>query len=160
MHELHVTTRVVVYDHLSELSEADQQLLKAAKEALDKSYAPYSGFNVGAAAILENGEIISGANQENAAYPMCLCAERVTLSAIESMFPNATVKAMAITVRNIKHAITEPAAPCGSCRQSLSEKEDRQKASIRILLQGDTGPIYEIASGKDLLPLGFSGAFL
>ncbi len=158
--KLEIKTLIEVYQQIDELPNADAQLLREAVEALNKSYAPYSGFEVGAAALLEDGTIISGANQENAAYPMCLCAEQVCLAAVRSEQPKATVVAMAITVRNASNAVRQPTAPCGSCRQVLSETEDRQKRPVRLILQGESGDIYIIHSAKDLLPLSFDQSFL
>lgn len=149
------------FSFVDELSTEDAQLLEAAKAALQLSYSPYSEFRVGAAVLLENGAIVSGANQENAAYPMCLCAEQVALAAVASQYPGVVVKKMAITVTT-KHAeINQPASPCGSCRQVICEKEDRQAgAPIEIILQGETGDIYKLNSGRDLLPFAFDGGFL
>ncbi|MEL6831431.1 MAG: cytidine deaminase [Bacteroidota bacterium] len=145
---------------LEELSTAQQVLLQAAVEALDKAYAPYSNFHVGAAVRLNTGEILNGANFENAAYPMCLCAERSTLASAVSNYPNSVVEAMAITVRNPEKPIDQPAAPCGACRQVLVEAEGRQSADIEILMRGESGPIYVLSNAKLLLPFYFSGSFL
>lgn len=149
-----------VYSNTEELPEDHKELLNAAQKALDKAYAPYSKFQVGAAVRLDNGEILSGANFENAAYPMCLCAERTTLATVVSTQPEAVVKQMAIRVRNPERPVQEPAAPCGACRQVLVETEGRQQADIQILLQGETGPVYVLSSAKMLLPLYFDGSFL
>ncbi|MCI4651223.1 cytidine deaminase [Phaeodactylibacter sp.] len=153
-------TNIRIYDSADELSEADQTLLRAASQAMDLAYAPYSNFKVGAAVRLTNGTIVQGANQENAAYPMCLCAERVALGNASLNHPNEKLKTLAIRVRNEKKAIPEPAAPCGSCRQAISEMEDRQQQPIRILMQGDDAMVYEVESGQALLPLGFNRHFL
>ena len=148
------------YHDEQELSPEQQALIQEATKALDKAYAPYSNFHVGAAVRLDNGEVLSGANFENAAYPMCLCAERTTLAAAVSTHPDSVVKAMAITVRNPEKAIEQPAAPCGACRQVLVEAESRQSADIEILLKGETGPIYVLSNAKILLPFYFDGSFL
>lgn len=153
-------TNIRIYDTVEELSAADQTLLQAAGQAMDLAYAPYSNFRVGAAAQLSNGAIVRGANQENAAYPMCLCAERVALGNASLNYPEQKLEALAIRVRNENKAIPEPAAPCGSCRQAISEMEDRQQQPIRILMQGDGPTVYEIESGQALLPLGFNRHFL
>ena len=158
--QLEIKTLITVYQNMEELPEMDALLLREAGKALDKSYAPYSQFEVGAAAKLEDGTIISGANQENAAYPMCLCAEQVCLAAVRSAQPKATVVAMAITVRNDANPVGQPAAPCGSCRQVLSETEDRQKKPVRLILRGESGTIYVVNTAKDLLPLSFDQSFL
>lgn len=153
-------TNIRIYDSADELSEADQTLLKAAARAMDLAYAPYSNFKVGAAVRLADGAIVIGSNQENAAYPMCLCAERVALGNASLNHPTEKLQTLAIRVRNEKKAIPEPAAPCGSCRQAISEMEDRQQQPIRILMQGDDDLVYEVESGQALLPLGFNRHFL
>ncbi len=158
--KLEIKTLIEVHQHIEDLQERDAQLLMEAKAALIKSYSPYSGFQVGAAVLLKDGTIISGANQENAAYPMCLCAEQVCLAAVRSAQPKATILTMAITVQNVHNPVHQPAAPCGACRQVLSETEDRQKSPVRLILQGENGAIYIINSAKDLLPLSFNQSFL
>ncbi|KGE86694.1 MAG: cytidine deaminase [Phaeodactylibacter xiamenensis] len=153
-------TNIRIYDSVDELSAADQTLLQSAGQAMDLAYAPYSNFKVGAAAQLSNGTIVQGANQENAAYPMCLCAERVALGNASLNYPEQKLEVIAIRVRNENKAVPEPAAPCGSCRQAISEMEDRQQQPIRILMQGDDSTVYEVESGQALLPVGFNRDFL
>lgn len=160
MKRINVGTTVLAYDSSEELSDQDKLLMDEAVAATKKSYAPYSRFFVSAAAILDNGEILSGANQENAAYSLCLCAEMVLLSAISSTYPNAKIKTMAITVKSEKHVIDTPISPCGACRQTLFEFEMRQKEPIRLLLMGEVGPVYELGAVKDILPLSFDGSVL
>lgn len=142
------------------LPAPQQQLLQAAQEALDKAYAPYSNFHVGAAVLLDNGAVLSGANFENAAYPMCLCAERSTLATAISTYPDAKVLEIAIRVRNAKSPVTTPAAPCGACRQVMVEVEHRQQHDMKVLLQGESGPVYAMETAKVLLPFYFDGSFL
>ncbi|GJM31980.1 MAG: cytidine deaminase [Saprospiraceae bacterium] len=158
--KLKINTLIEVYEDPANLIKQDFNLLVAAKEALVKSYAPYSGFQVAAAAILEDGTVISGANQENAAYPMCLCAEQVCLAAVRSVQPQGKIVAMAITVHNAQNPATQPAAPCGACRQVLSETEDRQQSPVKIIFAGESGEVYVVASAKSLLPLSFNQSFL
>ena len=160
MKEERIQTHFRVYENAAELWQADAELLQRARQALEEAYAPYSDFYVGAAVLLENGAIIAGANQENASFPLSLCAERVALGAVESQFPHAKVVAMAISIRNQKKLIDKPAAPCGACRQVIVEKEWRQKAPLRIILQGESGPVYVFSSGRDLLPLTFDPDYL
>jgi len=155
-----IKSSVWVIRDKSELSKKDQQLLNKAKKALDNSYSPYSNFQVGAAVRLKNGKTFSGSNQENAAYPMCLCAERVALSAAESVFAKVPVKTIAITARNLQKIIDSPIAPCGSCRQALCETEYKHQQRIKVIMQGEKGKIYVLESAKDLLPLAFDGSFL
>lgn len=148
------------YHHFSDLEPEEQTLLNLAKSSLKYAYAPYSNFYVGAAILLENGEVLGGSNQENAAYPMCLCAERVALSTAASQFPNQIIKTIAVTVKSSTQVISHPAMPCGSCRQALCEKEYQQKEDIRLVIQGEEGPIYCFKSTKDVLPFSFNGSFL
>lgn len=159
MKEQHVQFKFRAYENLAELAMADQVLMQEAQQALSKSYSPYSGFRVAAAALLQNGIVVSGANQENASYPMCLCAEMVTVSRVESEFPGTIIECLAITVKGKKESVV-PAAPCGACRQILFEKESRQGQALRILMMGEKGPVYELFQAKDLLPFAFSGSFL
>lgn len=142
------------------MNAADQALLGAAAEALPNSYSPYSNFKVAAAARLEDGTIVRGWNTENAAYPMCVCAEPATLAAAASQRPGMPVVAMAITVKSASMKLREPASPCGSCRQQLREHETRFGTPMRLILRGETGPVYVFASAGDLLPFGFSGELL
>lgn len=155
-----LTISYSAYASSADLPEQSATLLAAAVQALDHAYAPYSNFYVGAAILLKNGEIISGANQENAAYPLCLCAERVALAAAHAQYPNVAVSAIAVTVKNPKQVIDAPAAPCGACRQVICETERRYGQPIQVLLQGETGEIFAFASGKAMLPLSFDGSYL
>lgn len=142
-----------------ELSEIDQKLIKVAKEATNRSYAPYSHFCVGAAALLNNGEIISGCNQENAAYPSGLCAERTTLFYANSRYPDTAVEALAIAARSQSGFLINPIPPCGACRQVLLETERRFGVPIRVLLYSKND-IFLVNSVEDLLPLSFGSEFL
>jgi cytidine deaminase len=137
-----------------ELSSLDRELIEAAKEATNRSYSPYSKFSVGAAVRLVNGIVLTGNNQENAAYPSGLCAERVTLFYANSRYPNIAIDTLAIAAQKDNKYSDIPITPCGACRQVLLECEHRYKHSIRILLYGEKG-IYEIKSVNDLLPLQF-----
>lgn len=141
----------------SELSQEEQSLLKSATEAATKAYAPYSHFMVGAAVKLANGEILSGCNQENAAFPSGLCAERVTVFYANAKYPDIAVETLLITVLDEAGEYRKnPVPPCGACRQVLTETEFRQKQPMRVLLVGKD-EVLEFASASDLLPLIFSG---
>ncbi len=144
----------------SELTPQERTLLDQALAACDMAYAPYSGFKVGVALLLDNRQIIQGANQENAAYPMCICAEPVALSRAKLQYPEAKIQWMAVRVKNEAKPALEPAAPCGACRQMISEYEGRQEAPIGLLLQGQEGLVYKFEEIAPLLPLSFSGKFL
>ncbi len=153
MEELNITTKIKVCSY-DELSPEQKKLTDLAKDATFRAYAPYSGFFVGSAALLDNGEIISGNNQENAAYPSGLCAERVTLFYANSKYPDASVLKLAIAARTNGDFIEQVTAPCGACRQVILETEDRGKYPIEMILCGKD-KVYIIESIKDLLPLYF-----
>jgi len=139
---------------IDSLDPLDAQALVSAKEGLEKSYAPYSNFNVGAA-ILAGDKIYLGANQENASYPLCMCAERVALYNYAMHESNLPATHLGIVVRNPNNPVTKPGTPCGACRQVILEYELRQKADIRLILQGESGEIWILPSVKTLLPLYF-----
>ena len=139
---------------LDELSPQDQELVQAAIKATHNAYANYSRFYVGAALRLENGKIVIGANQENAAFPSGLCAERTAVFAAQANYPDSPIETLAIAGRNEKGVLPSPITPCGACRQVILEIEDRYKKPIKILLYG-TQKIYCVRSVKDLLPLSF-----
>lgn len=149
-----------VFESLSELPKDIQELMESAREARENAYAPYSHFKVGAAILLESGEITIGSNQENAAYPSGLCAERVAIFHCGAVYPNQVIKAMAITASSENHQLSEPIGPCGACRQSLSEYEQNQETPILIYFMGESGKIIKVSSVKDLLPLGFDSKYL
>jgi len=145
-----------VYDSIDELSAEDQQLLTEARNVTEQAYAPYSNFRVGAAAKLENGKIVTGTNQENASYPVGICAERVLLSTVSSLYPDIPVTTMAVSYQSNKIKSDHPISPCGMCRQALLEFEGRTSKLIRLILAGIKGKIYVIRSASQLLPLAFS----
>lgn len=145
---------VCEYDAVVELPQADQELLLAAREAGKNAYAPYSNFHVGAALLLENGEVITGSNQENADFTDGLCAERVAMFYANSKYPDVPVKAIAVTAKNTKGLVENPAQPCGSCRQVLVETESRYKKHMRIILDGRKH-IQVLEGADNLLPFAF-----
>lgn len=149
-----------VYASVQELTEADQELMQTAIAQLEKAYAPYSKFHVGAAARLVDGDIFIGSNQENASYPLCMCGERVALYNAGATKPDVAVESLAITIKNQNMTIDKPVSPCGACRQVISEYEFRHQHPIRILLKSDSPEVYELRSVSDILPLGFNGTFL
>lgn len=148
------------FDAVSELEVADRDLLILADEACNKAYAPYSSFQVGAALLLENGEIVCGSNQENAAYPSGLCAERVAMFAASAKYPGVAFKAIAITAKSKKFAVNYPVSPCGACRQVMAEYENFGKNSFKVLLKGEQGKIIIINNISSLLPLAFGPSHL
>lgn len=155
MKELELKTVINVCQPL-ELTPEEQHLLSLAVEATGRSYAPYSHFHVGAAVLLENGAEVIGCNQENAAYPSGLCAERTALFAAGAQYPDVPVSVLAIAARGTDgELLEEPVAPCGSCRQVIIETETRAKHPIRILLYGRRC-VYVIDGIRQLMPLMFS----
>ena len=156
MKELTITAVLNVY-RFEELTEADRTLLQAAMDATKRSYAPYSKFSVGAAARLNNDVIVTGTNQENAAYPSGLCAERTTLFYANSQYPDEAVATLAVAARTERDFLDAPIPPCGACRQVILETEKRFNQPMRILLYGKE-EVYEVKSIRDLLPLSFDGS--
>jgi cytidine deaminase len=145
-----------VYADVDELPEEEAELLREAREVTQQAYAPYSRFQVGAIAKLINGEMVAGTNQENASFPVGLCAERVLLATVSSIFPKVPVKTIAISYKSDGHAGDHPISPCGICRQSLQEFENLTGQAIQLVLGGITGPVYVIDSASRLLPLAFT----
>lgn len=139
---------------LDELSVADRELIEQAMKATDNAYAEYSHFYVGAALRLANGRIVIGANQENAAFPSGLCAERTAVFSAQANFPDQSIEALALVARNDNGLIDNPVTPCGACRQVLLGLEERYGLPMRILMYGKSG-VYSVGSAKDLLPLSF-----
>ena len=160
MRKKSISFDVHVFRNIDELPEYQGDLLLHAIEGLSKSYAPYSNFHVSAAILLQNDVIISGANFENAAYPECLCAERVALAAAASQYPNVRIKEIAVTAMNPVKKLMAPIPPCGACRQVLCEVENKYQNNIRVILGGSDGPVHVIDSASFLLPFTFSGDFL
>ena len=155
MKELNIQIPVKVYDY-ADLNADDRMLVDAAREATHRSHVPYSHFSVGAAARLADGTVVSGSNQENAASPSSLCAERTTLFYANSRYPDQAVEALAIAARNENGAfLADPISPCGACRQVMLETETRFGKPMRILLYG-TRCIYELSGVGSLLPLSFN----
>jgi cytidine deaminase len=160
MKEISITTQFTVFDSLEELPKELCDLMEQAIAVRKKAYAPYSKFRVGAAILLDNGKVVLGSNQENAAYPSGLCAERVAVFQAGAIYPEATILKMAITAASDTNKTTTPIPPCGSCRQSLAEYEIKQSTPIEIYFMGETGAVYRSASLKNLLPLLFDKSFL
>jgi cytidine deaminase len=153
MEILNIATKVIKCSYEA-LNFDEKKWIDYAKEASTRAYSPYSKFNVGAAVVLENGEIITGSNQENVAFPSGLCAERTALFYANSRYPEQAVKAMAIAAYTDGDFLDRPISPCGSCRQVVLETELRYKQPVRIYLYGKS-MVYVIDSVKDLLPLAF-----
>ncbi|ESU27390.1 cytidine deaminase [Flavobacterium limnosediminis JC2902] len=149
-----------VYDSVEELSSETRDLMAQAVEVRKQAYAPYSKFRVGAAILLDNGKVVLGSNQENAAYPSGLCAERVAIFQAGAIYPNAKILKMAISATADAKELSEPIPPCGACRQSIAEYEIRQDVPIEIYFMGAVGKVCKSDSLKNLLPLLFDKNFL
>jgi cytidine deaminase len=144
------------YDSAGELSAEDAGLVEKARKVTRQAYAPYSHFRVGAVAKLKNGQLVSGTNQENAAYPAGLCAEGVLLAAASSLYPGEPIDTLAISYDNENGPSDHPISPCGICRQSLQEFEQRTGQPVRLLLSGQQGKVLSIPRASLLLPFAFS----
>jgi cytidine deaminase len=155
MKEISKNCQLYVHENTEVLDPQAQELLAAALEATQRAYAPYSDFHVGAAIQLANGEQLLGCNQENAAFPSGLCAERVAFFAAGVQFPGVAIESLAITIRSATKADEHPAAPCGGCLQVMRDVEQRQGSPIRIFLKGAGAPVYEASSVATFLPFGF-----
>ena len=151
-----IVTRLDVYNDSGELPADEEELLSLARRATRNAYAPYSGFQVGAAIRLADGTLVSGTNQENASYPAGLCAERVALSAASAMYPGVPVTALAVAYFNQRGNNDRPISPCGICRQTLAEYQQRSGKPIRIILGGGSGEVFALAEATGLLPLAFT----
>jgi len=145
-----------VYESHESLNKTDHELLIAAKSALINAYAPYSNFSVGAAVLLEDGVIITGNNQENAAYPSGLCAERVAIFYASSQHPNKKIIAIAVSANSKDLKINIPVPPCGACRQAMAEYEIKFDSAISLIMGGESGEVFISPSISNLLPLLFS----
>lgn len=145
-----------VYNDISELSERDAWLLTEARNVTKEAYAPYSNFQVGAVAMLANGEIVAGTNQENASYPVGICAERVLLGSVATLHPNVPIESMAVSYDSNLVKSDHPISPCGMCRQSLLEYETRLNKPIRLILSGQEGKVFIIKTASLLLPFAFT----
>ena len=153
MENLIITAKIQVFEY-KDLNLVEKNLIDAAKDAVGRAYVPYSHFQVGAAVLLVNQEIITGSNQENVAFPSGLCAERTTLFYANSRFPDTAVDTIAIAAYTQGDFTDEPISPCGACRQVILETQNRYKHPVRLLLYGKKA-IYAVEQITDLLPLAF-----
>jgi cytidine deaminase len=160
MKEITITSKINVFESIQELPQMEQILMQKAIEVRKKAYAPYSKFRVGAAILLDNEQIVVGSNQENAAYPSGLCAERVAIFHAGAIYPEAKILKILITAASDNNITTIPVPPCGACRQSIAEYEIKQNTPIKIYYMGETGEIYQSESLKNLLPFMFDNKLL
>ena len=156
MKEINITTTFEVFNSIADLPEEIQTLMHQAIAVRKNAYAPYSHFRVGAAILLDNGKTVLGSNQENAAYPSGLCAERVAIYQAGAVYPEAKMLTIAISAASDSNPTLSPIPPCGSCRQSIAEYEFKQETPIEIYFMGETGEIYKSNSINNLLPLSFN----
>ncbi|OBX25807.1 cytidine deaminase [Gelidibacter algens] len=160
MKEIKIESLLTVYDSLDELPKDVVSLMEKAMEAREKSYSPYSNFSVGAAILLENNEIVTGSNQENASYPSGLCAERTAIFYAGAQYPDVPMVRMAIIAGSKMKVTDAPVPPCGACRQSIAEYEVKQNRPIELYFMGEKGKVVKSHSLENLLPLVFGKAFL
>lgn len=160
MKKIKIETELEVYDSIQSLPVSIQELMHKAQQARNRAYAPYSRFKVGASILLANGVIVEGNNQENAAFPSGLCAERVAVFQAGATYPSEQINSMAISAGSEKHVNDTPIPPCGACRQSLAEYEGNQRHPIEIYFMGEEGKVIKASSVKDLLPFNFDQSYL
>jgi cytidine deaminase len=160
MKQVNINTTFTAYQSIEELPKDVQSLMHQAVAIRKNAYAPYSKFRVGAAILLDNDKIVLGSNQENAAYPSGLCAERVAIFQAGAIYPDAKIIKMAISAASDTNPTLSPIPPCGGCRQVISEYESKQSTPIEIYFMGESGEIYKSDSIKNLLPLTFDKNFL
>ncbi len=160
MKDIKIESNLTVYDDFNELPSDIASLMEKAIEARKNAYAPYSKFSVGAAILLDNNQIVTGNNQENASYPSGLCAERTAIYYAGSQYPDAKILKMALTAGSRVNQTITPIPPCGACRQAIAEYEVKQESPIEIYFMGETGKVVKSNSLANLLPLGFDRSFL
>lgn len=160
MKKIQIEIPLIEYENVNELELIDYNLLQKAAEIRNNAYAPYSNFKVGVALLLENNQIIVGTNQENAAYPSGLCAERVAIFQAGTLYPESRIVKMAIVAGSTTSKTQTPIPPCGACRQSIFEYEFKQETPIELFFMGETGKVLKSNSIKNLLPLSFDKNFL
>ena len=160
MKDIKIESNLTVYDDFNELPSDIASLMEKAIEARKNAYAPYSKFSVGAAILLDNNQVVTGNNQENASYPSGLCAERTAIYYAGSQYPDAKILKMALTAGSRVNQTITPIPPCGACRQAIAEYEVKQESPIEIYFMGETGKVVKSNSLANLLPLGFDRSFL
>ncbi|MEG9328683.1 cytidine deaminase [Salinimicrobium catena] len=160
MKKVTISADLEIFDSVEELPVEAKGLMQKAIEARENSYSPYSKFRVGAAIQLENGEVVTGSNQENASYPAGLCAERTAIFYAGAKYPGVKMQRMALSARSLNHSVETPTPPCGSCRQAIAEYEVKQELPIEIYFMGEKGKVVKANSISDLLPLIFDNSYL
>ncbi len=160
MKEQDLNIKYTEFESINELDEENKHVLSEARQACLHSYSPYSGFSVGAAVKCNDGRIVTGNNQENAAYPSGLCAERVAIFSAMSQNISTRIEKLAIAVKTKNGSVIQPVSPCGACRQVIAEYEHRQGSKIEIIFSSESGKTIIVDSIKALLPFTFNADFL
>lgn len=160
MEQKEFNIKYLEFESIDELDNEKRDLLSEAVKACSNAYSPYSGFSVGAAVKSSDCRIIAGNNQENAAYPSGLCAERVAIFSAVSQFPDIKITHLAISVKTVNGRVHTPVAPCGACRQVIAEYEHRQGSKIEIIFSSETGKTIVVNGIDTLLPFTFNSDFL
>jgi cytidine deaminase len=160
MKKISINSNFSVYDSIDDLPIQAVKLFDSAKKIRKTAYSKYSNFSVGVAVLLDNGEVICGTNQENAAYPSGMCAERTALFYANSQYPDSTINCLAIVAGSNSKINKTPIAPCGGCRQVISELEIKQKSPIGMYFMGEEGKVVFTESIENLLPFQFDSSFL
>jgi cytidine deaminase len=160
MKKIAIHSELFVFESIDALDSVSKDLMLKAVEVRKNAYAPYSKFQVGAAILLANQGIVIGSNQENAAYPSGLCAERVAIFQAGALYPNVEILKIAITATSLNNPVLSPIPPCGACRQSMAEYEIKQEKPIQIYFMGENGEVHLSSSLKNLLPFGFEKKYL
>ena len=160
MKKINLGTSALLFEDINQLSDDEQTLMKFAVKATEGAYAPYSQFSVGAALLMEDDTIITGNNQENAAYPSGMCAERVAIWKASSSFPNKKIKKIAIAAISSNKKLDRPVGPCGACRQTLFEYEVKQGKDVEVIFMGEVGSVVKTPSIASLLPFSFDSSYL
>ena len=155
MKKIEISVTFDEYDSLNDMEEEDRTLLDRAREAINSAYDPYSAYHVGAAVLLANGEVFTGNNQENVAYPSGICAERVALFYASAKYPEGPGKAIAVSAKAKGFTVHSPVTPCGSCRQVMAESENRFNNKLKLIMRGENGKINVVHGVSNLLPLMF-----
>jgi len=160
MKKISINSNFLVYDSIDDLPSQAVKLFESAKKIRKTAYSKYSNFSVGVSVLMDNGEVISGTNQENAAYPSGMCAERTALFYANSKYPNSNIICLAIVAGSNSKINKTPIAPCGGCRQVISELETKQKSPIGMYFMGEEGKVVFTESIENLLPFQFDSSFL
>ena len=160
MKKISINSNFTIFEDIDDLPAKIQELVLSAKNIRRKAYSKYSNFSVGVSILLEDDTIVDGSNQENAAYPSGLCAERTAIFYANSNYPHLKIKCLVIVAGSNLKSNSTPIAPCGACRQVIAEYENKQNSEIELYFMGETGKIIHSKSIENLLPFKFDSSFL